>query len=322
MPSMKKLVTTALFTALTLSLFLFVAVAPSRAQASATSSDNAYPFGANALKPWVASDSTAPVPVVADSVTAEQPTSGDPAGSPLPQAAKTAPDDGWHFSVSPYLWFPGVHGTAVGPNGNGVGFRASPSDLLSNFQIGLMGAITASHKRLVTSMDIFWIRLEDDTAIPLPPAISDGAIGAKIHATEFFLAPKIGYRLIDQEKIKIDALTGFRFWHFGESLSFNPSALGLSFNGSQNFVDPLVGGRIQLALSPKIVVNILGDVGGWDTGSKLEYQIAGILGYRIKPALTLEAGYRYLNLDYSTSRGGVFNLTTAGVLFGATLNLK
>jgi hypothetical protein len=322
MPSTKKLVTTALFTALTLSLFLFVAVTEGRAQASPVTSDNAYPFGTNTLKPWVASDSAAPASVVADSVNAEQPTSGDSAGASLPQAAKSTPDDAWHFAVSPYLWFPGVHGTAIGPNGNGLGFKASPSDLLSNFQIGLMGAVEARYKRIVTSMDIFWIRLEDDKAIPLPPAISDGAIGAKIHATEFFLAPKIGYRFIDQEKIKIDALTGFRFWHFGESLSFNPSVLGLNFTGSQNFVDPLVGGRIQLDLSPKIVVNILGDVGGWNTGSKLEYQVAGLIGYRIKPALTLQAGYRYLNLDYRGSHPVTFDFTTAGVLFGATLTLK
>jgi hypothetical protein len=77
-----------------------------------------------------------------------------------------------------------------------------------------------------------------------------------------------------------------------------------------------------MALSPKIVVNILGDVGGWGTGSQLEYQAAGLLGYRIKPALTLQVGYRYLNVDYRTSRGVVFNATTAGVAFGATLNLK
>jgi hypothetical protein len=98
--------------------------------------------------------------------------------------------------------------------------------------------------------------------------------------------------------------------------------LGLNFTGSQNFVDPIVGGRIQLALAPKIVVNILGDVGGWNTGSKLEYQIAGLLGYKIKPALTLQAGYRYLNLDYRGSHPVTFDLTTAGVLFGATLTLK
>jgi hypothetical protein len=317
MLSMKKLVSAAPFAALTLSLFLFVAVAPCRAQASAASSEDEYPFSANALKPWIA-----PASVVAGSVSTDQPTNGDPGGSPPPQAAKTAPDDGWHLAVTPYLWFPGVHGTLVGPNDNGIGFRASPGDLLSHFQIGLMGGVELSHKRIVTSMDIFWIRLEDDQAIPLPPAVGDGAISAKVHATEFFLTPKIGYRVIDQEKIKIDALVGFSYWHLGESLSFNPSTLGLNFTGSQNFVDPIVGGRIQLALSPKIVVNILGDVGGWNTGSKLEYQIAGLLGYRIKPALTLQAGWRYLSLDYVGGRGSVFDITTAGVLFGVTINLK
>ncbi len=317
MLSGRKLVYVTIFMAFTLSLCLFGAAVPCRAQASAASSDDEYPFSTNALKPWVT-----PASVVADSVSPDQPTSGDPAGSPPPQAAKAAPDDGWHLAVSPYLWFPGAHGTIQGPNGNGIGFRASASDLLSHFQIGLMGAVQASHKRIVTSVDIFWIRLEDDTAIPLPPAVGDGAISAKAHATEFFLDPKVGYRVIDQEKIKIDALAGLTYWHLGESLSFNPSALGINFTGSQNFVDPIVGGRIQLALSPKIVINILGDVGGWNTGSKLEYQFGGFLGYRIKPALTLQVGYRYLNLDYAGSRGTSFNMTTDGVLFGVTINLK
>jgi hypothetical protein len=317
MRSSKKLIYMIIFTAFTMSLYLFGAAAPCRAQASAASSDDEYPFSTSALKPWVT-----PASAVADSVYTDQPTSGDPAGSPPPQAAKSAPDDGWHFAVSPYLWFPGAHGTIQGPNGNGIGFHASAGDLLSHFQIGLMGAVQASHKRIVTSVDIFWIRLEDDQAIPLPPAVGDGAISAKAHATEFFLAPKIGYRVIDQEKIKIDALAGLTYWHLGESLSFNPSALGINFTGSQNFVDPIVGGRIQLALSPKIVLNILGDVGGWNTGSKLEYQFGGFLGYRIKPALTLQVGYRYLNLDYVGSRGNSFNMTTDGALIGLTINLK
>jgi hypothetical protein len=83
-----------------------------------------------------------------------------------------------------------------------------------------------------------------------------------------------------------------------------------------------VGGRISTALSPKIAVTILGDVGGWGTGSQLEYQWAGLLGYKMKPGWTLQAGYRYLNVDYRTSRGFIFNATTAGVMFGITLDLK
>src|SRR6478752_6888056 len=96
--------------------------------------------------------------------------------------------------------------------------------------------------------------------------------------SEFILTPAIGFRLIDEEKIKVSALAGMRYWHFAQNLQFTPSLLNLSFSSSQNWVDPVVGGRIALAASPKLVVTILGDVGGWGTGSQLEYQVAGLLG--------------------------------------------
>jgi hypothetical protein len=83
-----------------------------------------------------------------------------------------------------------------------------------------------------------------------------------------------------------------------------------------------VGGRIEAAFTQKIVVTVLGDVGGWRTGSELEYQWAGLLGYRVNAAWTLQAGYRYLYVDKHSSRGVIFNVTTAGVVFGITLNLK
>jgi hypothetical protein len=295
MTSSKSLVTTAIFTNLILILFLLAAAAPCRAQE----------VGSLGVK--------------LDSAATDQPTVAYAAASGSPRAGATGADNAWHFVASPYLWFPGVHGITTGPNGNGLSFRASPGDLLSNFRFGIMGAVEARHKRLIVPIDMMWIRLEDDKARAFPGL---GAISANMKATEFLLTPKIGLRMINEERIKVDALAGFRYWHFGENLKFNPSLLGRDFSGSQNFVDPLVGGRIQMALSPKVVINVLGDVGGWETGSQLEYQVAGLLGYRIKPALTLQAGYRYLNVDYRGSRGGVFNATTAGVVFGATLNLK
>jgi hypothetical protein len=307
MASKKRLVTTVLFITLVLSLLLLAAAGPSRAQATPRT-EEAYLLETNGVNP-----TAVPLPAITG-----QPPTADTASGP-PQAGPTGPDNAWHFAVSPYLWFPGVHGTAVGPRGNGLSFRASPGDLLSNARFGLMGAVEARRKRVVVSGDLLWIRLEADKAIPFPGL---RATSANIKGTEFFLTPKIGVRVIDNEKIKINALTGFRYWHLGESLNFNPSILGLNFSGSQNFVDPLVGGRIEAALSPKIVVNVLGDVGGWDTGSQLEYQWVGLLGYRIKPAWTLQAGYRYLFIDYRTSRAFIFNATTSGVVFGVTLNLK
>jgi hypothetical protein len=241
---------------------------------------------------------TTPLVVIADQPLTSEAESTSAATPASPQVGEPTSD--WHFAVSPYLWFPGVHGT-IGAFGRDVSVHATPGDLLSNFRFGLMGAFEARYKRIVLPLDLMWIRLEDDKALPFPNLM---ATKAKLTGSELLLTPKIGYRLLDEKRIKIDALTGFRYWHFSENLKFVPSNLNLNFSGSQNLVDPLVGGRVQLGLTPKIEANILGDVGGWGTGSQLEYQVAGVLGYKIKPKWTLQAGYRYLSIDYRNSNHG------------------
>jgi hypothetical protein len=225
-------------------------------------------------------------------------------------------DNGWHFVVAPYLWFTGIHGTA-GTANREVAVHASAGDLLSHFRFGLMGLLEADHKRIVLPLDIIWARLGDNQALPFPnlPATT-----AELKVDEFILTPKVGYRLLDQEKIKIDALTGFRYWHLGQTLQFSPSRLGLNFSTSQNWVDPLVGGRILGTLTPKVNVSIGGDVGGWGAGSQLDYQVFGILGYRFKPKWTLEAGWRYLDVNYRSNT--IFDVATSGVLIGVKINLK
>jgi hypothetical protein len=227
-----------------------------------------------------------------------------------------ATDNDWHLAIAPYLWFPGVHGT-VGALGHEASIDASPGDLLSHFRFGLMGLVEARHKQLLLPIDIVWVRLGDDKALP---AFGLGAITANAKASVFILTPKIGFRVLDEDKIKFDGLMGFRYWHLGQNLHFNPSILGLDFSGSQNWVDPLVGGRLQINLTPKVDATIAGDVGGWGVGSQLDYQVVGLLGYKIKPRWTLQAGYRYLDVNYRSRT--VFDVATSGVLFGVSITLK
>jgi hypothetical protein len=251
---------------------------------------------------------TADLPVAFDAETATPATPAPPVGEPTSD---------WHFAVSPYLWFPGVHGT-IGARGHDASIHESPGDLLSHFRFGLMGLVDTRYKRIVIPVDIMWIRLGANNALPL----TDEAVTAHVKGQEFILTPKIGYRLVDSEIIKIDALTGFRYWHFGANLRLSTSETSTqTFSGSENWVDPLVGGRILANLSPKISVSMGGDVGGWNTGSLIDYQIGGVLGYRIKPAVVLQVGYRYLATDFR-SGGTTINLVTSGVLFGATITLK
>jgi hypothetical protein len=134
------------------------------------------------------------------------------------------------------------------------------------------------------------------------------------------LSSKLGYRLIDSERLKIDALVGFRCWYFGENLSFTTNTP--NFSGTQSWVDPLVGGRITGILTPKVEVTIGGDVGGWGVGSQIDFQIVGLLAYRIKPALALQAGYRYLYFGYRRASGAFLDTATSGVIFGVSFTLK
>ena len=300
MASDKRLVMTAIFLVL---VFNFAAATACDAQATAPPPDECL----------LANDRVNSTDVP-DSVAVDQPTCATPAAG---QAGTSAPDDSWHFSLTPYLWLPGVHGT-VGALGRGISVHATPGELLSHFRFGLMGTVEARYKRLLLPLDVIWVRLGDDKALPFPNLM---AITANMKGSEFILTPAVGFRVLDQEKIKVSALAGLRYWHFGQNLQFTPSLLNLNFSGSQNWVDPVVGGRIELAASPKLAVTILGDVGGWGTGSQLEYEVAGLLGYRIKPKWTLLAGYRYLFVDYR-SGGSIVNLYTSGAVLGVAINLK
>jgi hypothetical protein len=296
------------FIAVVIGLFSLMVGGPCSAQVTADQHSTDVLFSSSL-------DSKTPAPAITEQPPASDAEAAAPAAPASPQVGQPVSD--WHCDVSPYLWFPGVHGT-IGTLGRDVSVHATPGDLLSNFRFGLMGVVEPSYKRIVVPLDLVWVRLEDDKALPFPNLMVNKA---KLKGSEFILTPKVGYRLVDSRIVKIDALTGLRYWHFSENLKFVPSNLNLNFSNSQNWVDPLVGGRILANLSPKISVSIGGDVGGWNTGSVLDYQIAGVLGYRIKPAVVLQAGYRYLAVDYRKG-GTTINTVTSGVLFGATITLK
>jgi hypothetical protein len=229
-----------------------------------------------------------------------------------------AEDEAWHVSLSPYLWFAGAHGTA-GALGHDVSIHASAGDLLSHFNIGLMGAAEARRKRFLLTGDLLWIRISDSKALPFTGL---GAVSADARFGQLIWTSKLGYRLIDGKKVKADANVGARFWHLGEKLNFNPSLLGLNINRSQNWADIVIGGRVQLPVGEKAAIETLGDVGGWGATSQLDYQFAALLGYKIKPKWTLSAGYRYLFVDYRGANSSVYNVVTSGPVLGVTVKLK
>ena len=238
--------------------------------------------------------------------------------SSVKKAAEEHAGGAWHFALSPYLWFAGAHGT-VGALGHNVSMHASPGDLLSHFNFGLMGAAEARYEHFVLNGDLLWIRLSDSRAAPFPGL---GATSADVRVGQFLWTSKLGYRVIDHERMKADASVGVRFWHLGQKLIFNPSRLGLNFDGSQDWEDIVIGGHVELPAGKKTVIDLAGDVGGWNATAKLDYQFMAMLGYKICNKVTLLAGYRYLFVDYRPSNLSVYNTVTSGAILGTTFTFK
>ncbi|HTF63800.1 MAG TPA: hypothetical protein VK638_14005 [Edaphobacter sp.] len=233
----------------------------------------------------------------------------------LPDANGSA-DDQWHIGFLPYLWFAGVHGT-TGVRGFNASVHASPGDLLSHFNIGLMGALEMRRNRVVLPVDTMWIRLSDSKSLPGNVA---GVNSIDMRVGQFVLSPKAGYRIIDGEKLKVDGLAGLRYWHLGQKLNFNPTIFD-GVSTSQNWVDALGGGRIQMLLSPKASITIAGDAGGG--GASPDYQVLGLLGFKVKNNVILQAGWRYLDVHYRNSGSAfLYDVAQSGAAIGATIYFK
>jgi hypothetical protein len=236
--------------------------------------------------------------------------------APAPPPSAAGSDNDWHFKVTPYLWFAGVSGT-TGVFDHNVGMHLSAGDLLSHFRIGLMGYVEARKNRFVLPLDVFWIKLRADKATPFDPGVSN----VQLDINEFMLTPEAGYRVVDKEKLKVDALAGFRYWHIGPSITFQPSGILGNISQSANWVDALGAAKIEMPLTEKVGITILGDAGGG--GANSDYQVVGALGYKLKK-VTLQTGWRYIDVNY---RGGppklfVYDAHLSGLIAGVTFNLK
>jgi hypothetical protein len=242
------------------------------------------------------------------------PTAQVPGSVPAPKSAAVT-DDNWHFAMTPYLWFAGLHGEA-GVDGHISSVHASAGDLLSHLKIGLMAEMEARKRRFLVGNDLVWMRLSDDKGLPTTDGIVQ-SIKAGIH--EFVLTPKVGYRVVDSPKVKVDALVGVRYWHMSENLEFQPQIFS-GISRSQNWADVVAGGRILMPVSSKATITLAGDAGGG--GADHDYQLAALLGYQVGKKTVLQAGYRYLDVNYRNSQSFVYDAISSGLIMGVTFNLK
>jgi hypothetical protein len=232
-----------------------------------------------------------------------------------PQSDAGASEPGFHIGITPYLWFSGINGT-IGVRGHDASVHASASDVLDNFDIGFMIQTQPRYNRFVFPVDVMYVKLSDTKGLPF----DQGFFSAKATVTETIITQKLGYRLVDKERFKVDVLFGYRVWNLTTNLTLQPiSPLGGLSQGSA-WVDSVSGANFNIGLGRRAFVRIFGDAGG--ATAKLDYQVGGELGFRIAQKWSVGAGYRYLYVDYGSRSNFLFNVAQSGVVIGATWSPK
>ncbi len=238
----------------------------------------------------------------------------------------------WAFQATGYLW-------ATGLNGNISPFRRAPtlhveksfSDVMEDLNFGGFLNVWGRYDRFVLSGDIMYVDTTDSKAAgPLPalqipglPILPAGAaIDADVDTQEFMATLQAGYRIIDADGFSLDALAGARFWHISNEVAVTAShpligSVSATHQESFGWVDPVIGARAFFNLTDKLSVQGQFDIGGFGAGSDFTWSALATVNYIFTDTLSVSAGYKVLDVDYS-DEGYVFDSRLSGPVLGLT----
>ena len=224
----------------------------------------------------------------------------------------------WEVRLMPYYWFLSVD-TKATVNGNlsslSGNIDLSYDDIMDYLDFGVMGRLEVWKGKWGLTFDGLFLNLSADRSFTGRSGITNFAVDAdvRIGLADFALA----YRLFEQQfgdnneqKLTFEPYGGLRYAYLRQKIDLNVAiagvgSIGTTLGGSEDWVEPFVGGRVLWDLNDKIAINLRGDVGGFGIGSasKLTWNLVTGIDYKLSENMTLNAGYRYLELDYSRGSG-------------------
>lgn len=246
-----------------------------------------------------------------------------PALLPPPLAASPTPPSllsGLQLIAHPYFWMAGLNMAITTPLARApqVNISAGPGEILSDLNNApFMGAAELRDGP-------FGI-LADAQHIPLGVPITTRNVFFSGGNTGVVLSVVTGdflYRILDQPTQTIDGGLGFRFWNVSTDIILNGRGLipTVSTSRTGSWTDPLIAARYHRDFGNGLGLTAYGDVGGFGIAAHADWQISGTLDYAWKPWLTLQVGYRSLNVSWQASGSPLgFNAHLKGPIIGATL---
>jgi hypothetical protein len=235
----------------------------------------------------------------------------------------------WNIEFTPYFWAAELKGDATLRGRTGP-VDVSFSDLLDNLDIAFMGRAEAWKGRWGLFFDGLYMDLGAEFSTP------QGLVSADIDVKMTMLEFGLGYRLWEtqvgkegSQKLSFDLLGGGRYMNLEGEVDIVPGGPlgvlpGRTFGRREEWVDPIVGGRLRWDINEKLAAAVRFDFGGFGIGegSNLTWNFVAGIDYKLKENMSLKAGYRIFDIDYDSGSGtNKFGIDAQfrGPIFGLTM---
>jgi opacity protein-like surface antigen len=221
------------------------------------------------------------------------------------------PPDEWEIRLMPYVWMPSLNADTT-VNGLSGSVDVNFGDILDDYlDFAMMGRVEAWKGKWGLTFDGIYFDLGLDDSFKGSSTGTSFAldIETKLSMADFGLA----YRLFEQrfgkgcrQKLTFEPYGGLRYAYLKQKVDLNNDIInvfpeGINLGKSEDWVEPFFGGRIIWDLNDKIAINVRGDAGGFGIGSasRLTWNFVAGVNYKLSKKVSLDAGYRILDIDYS-----------------------
>ena len=216
--------------------------------------------------------------------------------------AAAGPVSGWRYTVSPYVWV----ATIAGDFGADGAHGSTESDYsfwaLENLNAYASVHFDARAAKWGWFADALYVDYGDEfTRANLTTSLG---LTGKIYelGAVYALGEDSGFTLV----------TGARGIDLKVAIELNPGPNGAL---RKAIADPFVGIEYSHPLGERWHVNARADYGGFNLESKSQAHVLATFGYRFSDRLAAFGGYRYLKVDFQSTRE-VLRLTAAGPAIG------
>jgi hypothetical protein len=229
--------------------------------------------------------------------------------APAPVTAPAPAVKPYEFTMFAYGWAAGLSGKVASlPPLPAVDVNIGFDKVLKNFEGGIMGASELRVGRFLIDTDIMYTRI-GGAVNPRSPFFDR----VSLRTTSFIGTALAGYRLLDDPSYTLDALVGIRGYSLTTRVTTSSRLPLLNLAGSETeaWVDPMVGAKARINLTPSLYLTSWALIGGFGAGSKSSWDVFGGIGYSFNDRVSAVIGYRALGIDYSR-KGYVYDVVQKG----------